>query len=371
MIKISLDEYKKSSKYLYLFDVVIKERTFYNKDAFLSSLEIAPTSYRRARSTEQNIGFEIVGKLAEYFNLKNIDDNFIEEIEKMVNEVFFDVNYKVYKKYDKHLMMIEELLKENYVVYPILKLLKLFLNLFSNGSIPKLKEENKEEYIEIQRYYHFFSEPLKEIYDLIMLVYSDTFSKETLAKQYSNGIYYSIIAINYRREKEHYKSLYFAQKAKDIFIQENNYKRTLIMNFTILNNLASTSNYNDYYKLAHGQYLSISSLELEESERINALKHLVCSCVATKKYQDVFLYLVDRKSLTLTEIMCLIIAGYYTMNKAAFNTWFSEILIKNENYKYTLDNLIDYLEKPEKGKLHNFTEKEIMASLIDILSDFN
>ena len=54
MLKIKFDEYKENKQYLLLFDVLIKKE-HNNKDLFLEDIDITPSSYRRAKSTEQNI----------------------------------------------------------------------------------------------------------------------------------------------------------------------------------------------------------------------------------------------------------------------------------------------------------------------------
>lgn len=372
MIKLNLDEYKHSSQYMYLFDAIIKEKIIINKDAFLISQEIAPTSYRRARNSEQKVGEEILKNLSKYFGLRLVDESFIVKLEKLTNNIFFDVNYKVFEKYDKHLNLIEDLLSKNLIVYPILKLLRLFLRIFSNGNIAKLKEENKEEFLQIQKYYNFFNDSLREIYDLLILVYSNSFTKEMLAKKYSNGISYSIIAVNYRRQKEYYKSLYFAQKAKDIFIDENNYKRAIYMNYTILNDLASTLNFDDYYDLAHNQYLVVRAFNTSEVDKINCQKHMVCACIAKQKYDEVFDLLEDRQKMTLTELSCYVIAGYNTFGKN-FKKWYTENIsqsISIKEFKDLIEKLVDYLNEPEKRKLQVFYNTEMMESLIDILANY-
>ena len=67
MKDIKLSEYQNTSIYFHLFDVVIKNKNL-NKDEFLISIGISPSSYRRARKSEQAIGKEIVKILADYFN---------------------------------------------------------------------------------------------------------------------------------------------------------------------------------------------------------------------------------------------------------------------------------------------------------------
>lgn len=69
MKDIKLSEYQNTSIYFYLFDAIIKNKNL-NKDEFLISIGISPTSYRRARKSEQAIGHEIIKILADYFNYR-------------------------------------------------------------------------------------------------------------------------------------------------------------------------------------------------------------------------------------------------------------------------------------------------------------
>lgn len=73
MIRVNLSIYKKSIKFFYLFDALIKNE-IYNKEEFLKPKGITPNSYRRARNIEQRIGGEIILKLSEHFKY-NIPSN--------------------------------------------------------------------------------------------------------------------------------------------------------------------------------------------------------------------------------------------------------------------------------------------------------
>ena len=57
MRRIDLKEYLKSMKLLLVFDALIKGEII-NKDAFLETKGIAPSSYRRARAKDQKVGDE-------------------------------------------------------------------------------------------------------------------------------------------------------------------------------------------------------------------------------------------------------------------------------------------------------------------------
>ena len=90
MLKISLEEYKTSSQYLYLFDALIKAKIVLNRDAFLESLKINPSTYRRTKESEGKSGIKIVNKLACYFGLSTVKNDFITSFEKLVNNIIFE-----------------------------------------------------------------------------------------------------------------------------------------------------------------------------------------------------------------------------------------------------------------------------------------
>ena len=62
MYKIDLSDYKSTKYYFYLFDIMIKEKSI-RKEELLMDNKISPSTYRRCRQLEQNIGFVIVEKL--------------------------------------------------------------------------------------------------------------------------------------------------------------------------------------------------------------------------------------------------------------------------------------------------------------------
>lgn len=369
MIKISLLEYKTSSQYLYLFDAIIKEKIVINRDAFLEILKINPGTYRRAKNSEQKTGVKIVGKLSSYFNLAIVSKEYIHRLESLLNDIIYEVEYKVFEKYDKHLQKLNELLEENLIIFPILKLFIIFLNLFSDKNITITKNDNRSDFLELTKFYNFFNESLKEVYDLIQLVYCDNYDDKLLTKKYENGIGYSIISINYKRKKKYYESLYFANKAKDIFIKENNFKRAIYINNTILNNLVAIGDFEEYYELANKQYLTVRALDMSVRDKINCMKHVLTSCISLRKYNEVKRYCENKTLTTITEIFCYIIAQYYIL-KEEFSCWIEKFIdekIKDKNGILFIKQLIEFLKKPEKSKLEIFKGSEILEALLVVL----
>lgn len=369
MQKFNLKEYTKSMKQLLVFDVLIKDEVV-NKDIFLESKGIAPTSYRRARVKEQKVGNEIVLILAKHFKLKLINDKYIDHLEKLITKIYLDINYRVTEKHNEYLLELSKLERDKTVVFPLIKLFKIFVIAFSNKNVPDLIKEYEEDFNYLTQYEVFFNEDLIEIFDLLKLTFISNISKEMLAKQYSNGISYSIIAGRYFLNKRFFESLFFAQKAKDIFLHENNYKRCISVNFTILNNFASTGTFNDYYLLAREQLLTVRAFNANSEEEIASRKHLIISALSVNELTEVCELVEQNINVSLTEVFCYIIAKHKLLSDALFDKWFStyitEIEIKKEFKEHCL-LLVDYLRNPEKRKLFVLEECRIMHSLIEVI----
>ena len=93
--------------------------------------------------------------------------------------------------------------------------------------IHMVNSKNKEVFDEISKYKSIFNEDLMVIYNLLNLVFCKELSNEILSKKYNNGMCYSIIASRHRINKRYFESLFFAYKAKEMFIMENNLKNSL------------------------------------------------------------------------------------------------------------------------------------------------
>ena len=96
MKKFDFSEYKNSKIYFQMFDVLIREKVP-NRDHFLIDNDIPASSYRRCRTIEQNVGRDIINKLANLLNLKTNTDEEIDQLEKFANKVYYQMTYKIYK----------------------------------------------------------------------------------------------------------------------------------------------------------------------------------------------------------------------------------------------------------------------------------
>jgi hypothetical protein len=112
MIKIELSEYKNNIKYLQLFEILIKEK-YSNKDEFLTSIKITPSTFRRAKEGNSKHSSQIVRTLANHFNLKYVDDSLIDKLEKKLNKIYFNIYYKIKDTFDEDFEELNNLLNDN------------------------------------------------------------------------------------------------------------------------------------------------------------------------------------------------------------------------------------------------------------------
>lgn len=373
MLKINLDTYLSSQTLLLIFDVLLNEESIklsVTKESLLKDIGINPSSFRRSRVEEKNIGNDIAVKLAKYFNLKIVNEKILCDLAKLIEEIYHDINYKVFEKFDFYTKKIEWYLSKNLVIFPVVKLLKLFIEAFSLQRIEEMIEMNNKLFIEISSYKVSFNDSLMNIYNILKLIFSKELTNEMLSKKYNNGICYSIIASRHRINKRYFESLYFAQKAKEMFVLENNLKRILYINFTILNDLSLTDNYEEYYYLTRQQLLTIRSFGSNTIEYESIEKHLIVSSLALKMYDQVIEIVEKNEEKTITDFSALVVAKYNVLGEK-FDLWYDEEIKTTEGieeYLPLLKTLIEFLKTSDK-KLFALLEenKNFMSSFLNIL----
>ena len=102
MKKIDLSNYKLTQIYFNFFDIYFKEKGI-KKEFFLLDNDITPSTYRQCRKSECKIGSKIIKSLANKFLLKVPTIKLIDEIEGLLNNIYYDMYYKYYNLYDLYL----------------------------------------------------------------------------------------------------------------------------------------------------------------------------------------------------------------------------------------------------------------------------
>lgn len=374
MFRIKLKEYYGVAIYMNMFDEMLKEEAaelVITKETLLKDLKINPSSYRRCKISDREASANVITRLVSHYNMKRMLQDDLLYFEEIVNDIYLDVNYKVYDKFNYYIELLDDMIANRVVLLPIVQLLRIFLDVFSKQDIEIAMGKFNKEFEEVEKYKSFFNEDILKIYDILKLVYSYRLTKSMLAKTYDEGLSYSLIALRHLKDKRYFESLYFSQKAKDIFLKENNLKRMIYVNYTILNNLSYLNNFEDYYTLAFQQLLTVRAFDKTKFEHDNALKHMVVSSIAVGKYKEAYDIIVNRKQMNMSNLAALIVARFH-INSDDIDEWFEVEIKKNIKDEYKINvfyQLILYLKNSDKNILKSIQETNlIMESLINVLS---
>ena len=364
MFTISLKQYNETKYYFLLFDVLLKKVNI-TKEVFLKEAGISPSSYRKARTIEQNVGKKIISQLCTSLEYKNVNSKFIDDFEDFINNIYFNVYYKVYKTYDEDLEKLEKLLEENYIIFPIIRLIKLFMVANSHIESDEFITKNRDEFIELKKYTDFFNEDLLEIYDILSLLFEPVLSKNLMVKTFKNSLVYYSIASRLCRDKRFVECLFISKKAEEILVRERNYKRLLYLNIKVMYSLCAIHSYQECYELANMQLYTLQSFVNTEFEFNNTVKYLVIASIALKKYSIIENVLMNKKNIFLIELCCLLIAKYHTDIDEYTNmyNYYHKALKKIEEI-YVITCIDNYLKNKDKKELSKLESVNILDTLV-------
>ena len=366
MIKVNLENYKENKQYLLLFDVLIKQ-VANNKDIFLEDINITPSSYRRAKTSEQNIGEYIVNKLCEFFDIKKVSQAEIDKYQMFLNKIYYEYYYSLNDNTLYILGKLDELINEKNSFYPIFMLFKLLFTLISNNNQSIIMNENEYLYEEVIKYKSYFNDDLLDILSHVEILFDKDFVNKKIYLDNKNGITYYIVSSKYLQENKYIESLYYAQKAKELFINDENYKKIAQVNFNIMSCFCFLNNFEKYYDLAYTQYYSLSAFNEYSELKDQASKHYAISLIALKKYEELEYVYKHKTDLTFTEVLCLLIARKY-INKKEFQKYLINVqeVLKDDYRLEILNNVCDYLNKNDKKTIKKF-DKKIHENLFYVL----
>ena len=364
----TLNEYKSSSQYILFFEGLIKQEKV-TKDAFLSDLGISSSSFRRSKLEDSKIGQQIIKILAEHYKVNLVNEDDFNQMSRLVNDIYIDIFYKIYDRYDEYLEKTKELEKKNDLYFPIYKLLKVFLQYNSRFDVGKTIDYVKDDYEILKKYQNYFSEELKIIYDIVEVHHVDIDNLDVNSLKKNNPIAMAALALLTYLDKKYYKSLHYCKAVKEMFLKESNYKRVLYVDSTILNNLSFIGEFEEYYRLAKRDYYSAISFGFDKNLQYmfnTFTKHYAISTIALKKFDETILLLGNKESMTITEAYCLVIAKYYTSDN--FNEWFMESLGNLSEKWSVLNDLINYLKNPTNQNFALIKHDQLMISIYNAIN---
>ncbi len=362
MFKIDLTIYKTSRQYFKLFDILLKDKDL-NKDSYLKKINVSPSSYRKARTIEQNIGNKIIERLSKDFNYKKVSSEFVTELEELFNKVYYDMYYKIFKNFDEYLKTINNMLEGNYIIFPIINLLKLFLLANLKVDVEKNVNDNYMLYEDIKKYSSFFNDDLIEIMDILALAFEKKLPDTIMFKTYRNSLAYFCLSSRLCSDKRYAECLFIARKAEEALVREKNYKRLLYLNIKMMLCLNSIECYQECYDLASMQLLTIQSFVDTDFEYNYTTTNLAVCCLALKKFEYISKLLLSKKKISLTEICCLLVANYNIDDKEykdLYDYYYSLLDLEGQTIIKGLNN---YLENGYKSELAVLENKKIIVNL--------
>ena len=367
MKKIDLSVYKEFKQYFLFYDVIIKGEKS-NKEEWLKANSLSPSSYRRAKEDGNKIGIEILKELNEKFSYNMIDNNIVDEIEKKINEIYFNIYYKKVELYAENMEWIEEWLEKKYIIEPILLLFKLLLIINSKIDPKRILVEYITLYNDIQKYINFLNADLQEVWEVISISFQNDINEEILSKTYKNELSYFTLSSKCILNGRYIEALYFADKAKQIFIKEENAKRIYHINL----NLMSAYNYLEKYiecnLLAQKQMLALESYKCYENEYLFAQKHYIVSCLGLGEYNQIIDLLSKKNGLNKTEYCCILISKY-KINKFEYDKYYHSLITstcsKNDLSYFELIN--KFINKNDKRLIEEIEKHRLTSSIIKIL----
>ena len=366
MKKIDLKEYKDFKQYFSFYDVIIK-RVSSNKDVFLESLYLSPSSYRRAKNTGNKIGKQILNDLCKHFNYKMINDLIVDEIEEKINSIYYSVYYKNYDTYEDDLFWLESMLEKRYIIYPVLLLFKLLLLINSHIKPNNIIKNSKDIYEELQQFELFFNDDLLEIYEVIKVSFVNEINNNVLAYNYKNELSYFTLASKCILSQRYIEGIHFSEKVKNIFIREENFLRVYYANLNIMASYNLLHKYDECYALAQKQLLSLKAHKILEFEYNATLRHYLASCLGLGRYNNIINSLNEKEHLNKTEAICFLVA-IYKIDKNEYTKYMD--LVKS-NMSQEEDNFLDLINSllvdNNKKVISLLESMKITKSVIEIL----
>lgn len=366
---ISLKEYKDEVIYFSLFDILIK-KVAPNRDIYLEDMDISPTTYKRCKNRQSKKGRQIIEQLSDHFGYKIPTNEFIDELEKRINKIYHNIYYKIESKYEEDMQYLEDLLKENYLLFPIIKLVKLLVH-FNCPDDTKLKfSDNKDLFSEVKEYILFFNYDLLEFYEIFNVLSLEEVDSKILARDYKNELCYSALATKLFKQNRFVECLYLSEKIKRQYLKDENFKRLYSINLNIMACYNSLEEYQQAYDLTSKQMLSLESLELDNFHYETAEFHHLVACLGLGKYQEIIDILDYRNKYSMRYTLILLLAKYMDNINEYIEMYNYIISYKiSTNMKELLEIINDIIinEKRENIYRLNDTKYTITHSLFNIV----
>ena len=353
----NMDYYFMNDKYkISYFDILISN-TNLTKEAILNDLGISYMSYNRAKKNDTKGSLQLINKLSNYFNIKNVNLKKQNEYEELLNSIIYKFYYRSYNLKEFEPILIEYI-NENTFLQPLFRLLLLLVRIVQLKSPHYILEEIKDEYEWLSQFKHsYFVSPFSEIFIIIEVLYSydklKEFDKEVVFSDGMRGLIYNVYTTNAYLSKKYDLCLYYARECRDYLIRDNNFERVILINLTYFSCLNMIGEYKKCMRESYYQLLHLIETD-KPKELIHSTKiHYLVACLGARDYKEVIETIEEFATFSSTEYDFLFCASY------AYDTkLFHKYLNKYENDKKKFDDvdveynslIIDYITSTNKNK---------------------
>lgn len=317
----------------------------------------------------KKVGQQIINNLSKHYGFKIPSINLIDDLEKRINLIYDNMYFKVYDTYYQDFIYVEELLEQKSLLFPILKLIKLFMLINSNSSVYNAIRDYSEMFEKVKRYNSFFTDELNELLKIVSLFFESDYSEEEYSEDFNNALSYQIIASKCFSNKRYIEAIFFSNEAKSRLFKDYNFQRFLYVNHILLSSLLFLGNYDKCYLEAKNHYLCVKSLQQSKEEISKSLDYLVLSLLGQKKYEKVVEELTDLEELNLTKLTALLVS-LNVVNKGLYQEYLNDINntegVEQSDKDY-VNGLSYYLRHKDKKLLIKFEKYDIMPVIIKIL----
>ena len=227
---------------------------------------------------------------------------------------------------------------------------------------------NYELYEEIKKYELFFNDELLEIVEIADVTFINEIDDYFLSKSFKNELTYHTLASRCTALGRYLESIYFCKKVKEMYINDENYKRIYYINLILIADYNYLLKFENSNLLAEKQLRNLSAIKNNDLEYQLTKSIYVMTFLGLKDYKKVISLLENKQNYKLTEMVCLLIS-YYAINKSEYNKIYNELItkIRNENNKNCLILLHEVLNDKSKKRVIDLDKYNINKCIIEIL----
>lgn len=373
----SMQPYFQDLKYMiYFYDVLIK-RSAITKEGLFKDLEIPYMSYTRAVDFDSSAGRNVINKLNNYFNIKELDYSKQNQYEDTLNSLLYRFYYRGDDLNEFEPILLEYIEENNYL-RPLFLLLLLLINLVSMKSPQVLIQEKQELFKELKQYKGtYFTSPFAEIFTIVEVLFSGKelieFDKEIPFADNMRGLLYNVYSSNAYLSKKYDLCLYYARECKDYLLRDHNYKRIVLVNLTYFACLNMIGEYAKCMNESRCQLLHLIESKQPYGLIYSTELHYYTSCIGARDYNEIINTISNKEEINSSEYIFLLIAASH--NKKLYIKYLEKY--KSEAYRFNdkqndyINLIINYISKKNRTLMREkLLNSQINIGLKDILIKF-